>query len=177
MLSLPPHSFSLPHPSLFAQGDGTALQFNGSNYVQIPKTSQWDLGQSSFTLAAWFKTSMSGGYGNIIRYDGPTSGSLYLVRINPGNQIEFLLAGGGRASVALATPLTYTDNQWHHVAAVRDSANDIMKIFIDGNLVASVAGQGEKILSDQAMQTWQSVRQHGVLNILQEALTKSLYGM
>jgi hypothetical protein len=135
--------FLFTAPSLFAQGSGTALQFDGASYIQLPKISLWDVRQSSFTITAWFKTGTLG-YQNIVRYDGPTSGALYLMRVNTGGQIEFLIAATNRDAVALATPYSYSDGQWHHVAAVRDSSNDMMYIFIDGNLAASTSGEGIK---------------------------------
>ena len=58
-----------------------------------------------------------------------------------------------RELTSLATPLPYTDNQWHHVVAVRDAASNALHLYIDGNLVATTifSGSNEIITSATAV--------------------------
>lgn len=121
----------------FAQGKvGQAFSLDGTDdSVMIPKIAEWDFGTASFSITSWFKSGTTG-YRNIIRYDSGSAGGLWGIRFETGGKIQFLIANINRTGAGLTTPLSYSDNNWHFVAAVRDSSASKLKIYVDGSLAA-----------------------------------------
>jgi hypothetical protein len=112
------------------------------DYIQLPKVSTWDFGTSSFSITGWFKSGTAGDYRNIIRYDTASAGSgLWGVRFNPAGEVEFIIAPLSRTVYSVITTSSYADDNWHFVAAVRDSANGKLKIYIDGSPAAPDASE------------------------------------
>ncbi|WP_223285596.1 S-layer homology domain-containing protein [Paenibacillus sp. PL91] len=114
---------------------GGALAFNGGSRAEInPSATLNQTGDE--TVSFWFKTSQpSNGYYSVIRQDSRFT--------------ALQLSGGGKAQVAywpngsssnksLVFPWTYSDNNWHHYVASYGQAIGL-KIYVDGNLVASDA--------------------------------------
>ncbi|MFA5175680.1 MAG: LamG-like jellyroll fold domain-containing protein [Candidatus Nanoarchaeia archaeon] len=105
---------------------GKALQFDGSNYVNIPLP--FDGVQNQFTIEMWFKTSQAqGGYNigsDLYRHRADPNDDL-LIRLNDhddlGNPILYI-NGHIYSSVDFSDWATlydytnYADSQWHHVA-------------------------------------------------------------
>lgn len=104
---------------------GKALEFNGSNGVQI--TDADDLSLATFTIAAWIKVSNGGAWQQIVIKPERN----YSVGISPGNLIECALTQGGNYHTALSKK-TVTDGQWHHVAGTYDKK--VMRVYVDGTL-------------------------------------------
>lgn len=121
----------------------SAYQFSPNNFIDVENPTFMVLGKSSFSLSAWFNTTMTG-EGNIIRYDcidsicpSETVVMLRLGRdstgaINPG-VIEY---GECCNSVSISSKLKYNDGNWHHVVVVRDSISKSIKMYVDNRLVA-----------------------------------------
>ncbi len=112
-------------------GDG--LLFNGStNYVEIPTASSLDLGNSSFTLELWFRTT-TGGAVLSKTSPGDTGAS---ISIGTGNTSSFTLMTSETSPGTLNGSSGLQDDEWHHYAAVRDPSKDQLLIYVDGVLDA-----------------------------------------
>jgi len=118
---------------------GQAFSLDGSDdYVSIPKIAAWDFGTTSFSLMAWFKTGVSSGIRDILRYDNAYTNGIWALVVLPGGQIDFAIYNNNRVGTDCVTPLTYCDNNWHLAIGVRDSSVSTLKIYIDGFLVNEV---------------------------------------
>lgn len=140
-----PHDGTLIGDTVYADGIiGKAFSFDGvGDYVALPVSSDWDFGTGSFTINAWFKTSMSGSYGNIIRYhSGGGASGLWGLRMNQSNRVEFLIANDSGSMSLAATTTNYNDDNWHFVTVVRDGG--FLRIYIDGAVAAPEVSDGNK---------------------------------
>ena len=126
---------------------GSALKFDGNDdSVKIPETTSTDVGDltDSWTVTAWFRSATTTAFsGSIVnkRNDG-TAHAPFDVTVNSSGSVGWNIRsnGGGNGSVASAAGhATPFDLKWHHVAAVRDVANDTLYIYFDGALAGSVA--------------------------------------
>ncbi len=118
---------------------GNARFFNGtSDYVSIPSSSSLDLGNSSFTIDAWFKTTGTEG---VILRRGITNVPGYMLSIHLGRVSGMI---GNRADgtwpdtvIAVISNRTVNDGVWHHATFVRDRSSRSLSLLIDGELSAS----------------------------------------
>jgi hypothetical protein len=103
-----------------------SLIFDGTNdFVQLPQTT---LGNNA-TIEAWIKTSNAG-----------TSFRAILVRefqygifLNDNQLMTFNWSASGNVGATTYTGVTLNDNQWHHVAVVRNGmASNNTKLYVDG---------------------------------------------
>ncbi|MFJ6934766.1 LamG-like jellyroll fold domain-containing protein [Streptomyces sp. NPDC101132] len=119
----------------FGTGDGTAVQFDGDGYVQLP-----GIGQATTDVAVevWFRTTKPG----VIVGDQSTS--IAGATTTSGTWTPVLYVGadgklhGEYPSVGVtrtnASTETVTDNEWHH--AVISAKGDIQTLYLDGTQVA-----------------------------------------
>lgn len=120
---------------------GQALSFDGSNdYVQLPASNSI-LDIDTFTVEAWFKTSvnhppygvgtMEGRIVNLHRMaTASTAVSLYVEKDKIG-----LLYYTGSAHVWVKYTVDYHDGEWHHIAVTHDATT--YRLYYDGAQVAS----------------------------------------
>jgi len=109
-----------------------AYSFNGSTFIDISPSTLGAVGSGSFSLSAWF-ISGSNGLQNIARYSNCVGSQDWGVRLHNG-KVEVL----ENAPLNLVqTPLSYADNQWHHVVYVRDASSLKQQIYMDGVLVVN----------------------------------------
>jgi PKD repeat protein len=100
----------------------------------------WQPGPHTFSLEAWVRTSTTTG-GKILgfgeRNDGrsPSNGTDRHLYMNNAGQIYFGVRPDMAARIAINSPASYNDNEWHHIVGTLGS--DGMKLYVDGNLVAS----------------------------------------
>lgn len=111
--------------------------FDGNDYINVgnPANGTLALGTGSYSLSAWFKTSMgTGTTGRLISkgHWGWTAG--YSLAVVNG-KVEFGTGGGTQARSTLAnTVSTYNDDNWHLAVGIHDSINKVDKIYVDGVL-------------------------------------------
>lgn len=116
-------------------GDAAAT-FDGSGFV-ASRTEVYN--PSSYSVAAWFKTTTTDG-GTIIGFGSSRSGDSDTadrqVYIRDDGRVAFrsLSATGIGESVA-ESPGTYNDGEWHLVVATQGSEG--MRLYLDGNLAAT----------------------------------------
>jgi len=114
--------------------------YNGfsSDKIELAGTSDLNFTGTGFTLSAWVKFSGEAVTGNnypIISKHICGQESGYILMLYNG-KLTFWLAGSGGYNV-LSTPGNFTDDSWHHVAAVYDGITQ--SIYVDGVLKNSIA--------------------------------------
>ena len=109
---------------------GSALTFDGDDYVDLGNPSILDFGIYDFTLCAWVKNP---GGNNVIAKGGDQSGGIrYALQV--GTTVQLLVDDNSdKTSVSGGSGLG--DGEWHHVAGVRDGGT--LRVFIDSVEVAS----------------------------------------
>jgi len=98
------------------------------------------LGDGSFTLSAWFKTSnTSKAFMQIVTRDNNTDQGaegrrlLAISATDASSRTpEFVIFDGTNIPRATAT-LNYDDGNWHHIVGVRDVEADVLILYMDGN--------------------------------------------
>ena len=109
---------------------GSALAFDGDDYVDLGNPPVLDFGTNDFTLCCWVKNP---GGNNAIAKGGDQSGGVrYALQV--GSTVQLLVDDNSdKESVSGGAGLQ--DGQWHHVAGVRDGGT--LRVFIDSVEVAS----------------------------------------
>lgn len=116
---------------------GRAFLVDGSGFVELPASTLWNLGTSSFTVTGWFQSSTPG-YGNIVRHhDGGVADGTWGVRLTPGGQLEFLMADSSSGLVTIQSTSALNDGQWHALAAVRNAGSSELLLYVDGSPAAN----------------------------------------
>ena len=117
----------------------TAIELDGSNYVDIPWSDSIDVADGSFAAEIWFNYTEASAAGPLVwSYNlGSAGAPAVWIRTEPGsNQIRGLInshAGWG----VTATTDPYNDGEWHHLAFVRDTSKDTVTFYIDGKIDGS----------------------------------------
>lgn len=114
---------------------GKALHFvKSGSYAMVAHHSDFDFGMGSFTIEAWVRTSNQND--NRIACYGPPSGASagWFFNINGGKLTFSLETDGGIES----DENTWADDQWHHLAAFRDSQRKKLVLWADGKIIKEV---------------------------------------
>lgn len=130
---------TLGTPGVFGVGDGTAAQFNGDGYVEVPPIDQ---ATKSISVELWFRTDKPG----VLFSDqsSPMAGATTA----SGSWTPVLYIGSdGKlrgeywsypGSPSNTSPTTVTDNAWHH--AVVTAEGETQSLYLDGVQVATKSG-------------------------------------
>ncbi len=115
----------------------SAITFNGTNSATIPGNPK-----SNFTISFWVKTTATGGtgqwYNGLGLVDGEVSGVADDLGISlVGAKVGF---GVGNADITILSTTSINNGNWHHVAATRDAANGVLRLYVNGVLEASATG-------------------------------------
>ncbi|MBN2450843.1 MAG: hypothetical protein JXR77_10670, partial [Lentisphaeria bacterium] len=119
---------------------GTALRFDGSNdFVDMGDVLDWGA-SDSWTVETWFFKASAATAGQKILNKGMTTsgtpaGTGYQLRLI-NRTLEFTVTGVGTPSVASVAPEP-SPFAWHHVAGVLDRGAGELRLYIDGELVAT----------------------------------------
>lgn len=121
---------------------GNALEFDGiDDYVEHGDQASLNFGTNDFTLEAWVKAdSNQQSYTCIIEKGNPLCDGCppgYALSVD-GGKIRFSLDGSsnlGDVDKVYVDALPYLDNQWHHIAGIRNASN--IYLYLDGLQVAS----------------------------------------
>lgn len=125
-------------------GFGQAITTSSGNYIYLPDT-PFDFEKTgSFSIAAWFKSSSTSGYGAIfdkISTASPYPGYSLLFNYPSVGGLSFQIGASPAPStiVRVATPLGYNDGNWHHVAVTYDGSGTTggIKFYLDGSVVST----------------------------------------
>lgn len=123
-------------------GTNSAYYFDGvDDYLMIFDGASNNYGTSSISMAAWVKmpTVSNPQQAPIIgNYISTTTAAFNLMvgganELNPG-KLNFFARNSSGAEMNLWSTTRIDDDQWHHVAIVRNSTNDSAFLYIDGTL-------------------------------------------
>jgi hypothetical protein len=118
---------------------GQAAQFSGTNdHATIPCS----IGENSFTIAFWLKTTDIGGTGQWWAGHGLVDGKVNRTTSDFGialveGKVGF---GIGNPDTTLLSTSSVNDGFWHHVAATWNYADGTMQLYVDGVLEAAGSG-------------------------------------
>ena len=135
----------------FSGGDGGEYNYapsftaTGTNYFDTASSPSLQL--SSFSVAAWFKTSTNfasesfivnkGGVGS----DSAGQNQNYQISVTSAEVIKVGFETSTGADFFVSSPNTYNDNQWHYVVVTYDGSANLI-LYIDGVQVASKSTGG-----------------------------------
>ena len=102
---------------------GSGIQFDGGTYVEIPRSPEMELAES--TVILWLKVSSAGGRQEIFCY-----GDSYVMLINNGVFKAYIHKGGAFPRAPGSTPVQ-TDI-WYCLAMTYDSED--LKLYVNGEL-------------------------------------------
>ncbi|NBT41841.1 MAG: hypothetical protein EBT20_15470, partial [Alphaproteobacteria bacterium] len=127
-----------------------AAEFDGDkDYIELPASSTILSGDTSLTLSAWFKTSLTYdttgkgvNYGarlfSIYKTDAPAGYSSKIGLGFYGDNTDTLFIYHTPANSALTyTNSGFNDGKWHHLLCTYNATNDELKLYYDGVEVAS----------------------------------------
>jgi PKD repeat protein len=129
--------------ALLNQAD-PAVNFPGTSSTSTVQgaSTYWEPGPQTFSLEAWFKTNtlLGGkiiGFGNSKTGRSDTNNNDRTIYMTTFGNLRFGVRPDMGTRQTISSPSTYRDNNWHHVVATLDGSG--MKMYVDGNLVASNA--------------------------------------
>lgn len=118
--------------------DRHALHFDGSDYVYVPNSASLAI-SSSLTIELWARLNNPQGGAQMLLIKGNDNSGQdpYYLRVG-GNSLEFGFNTDTNSLVRVLAPIGQYDwTQYHHIAGVFDDSANLLRIFIDGNLVGS----------------------------------------
>ncbi len=114
---------------------GCALEFDGSDFMVVPHSEVFDVGEGDLTVELW----LQGGPGFVLdkREDRPPGEVGFFMQILTDGRIQFAIEVPEQyhQETAVISPDSVMDGLWHHVAGVREG--DTIHLYIDGQWVAS----------------------------------------
>lgn len=117
---------------------GGAIELDGIDFLSQPIYDKINMGENSFTIEAWVKTSDKDGYIFCIGSHNKTN-----VDGGTGNWIGLEVKNGTTFAIdddVIKSDIKgkdINDGEWHHVACVRDFVGKKMILYIDGEEAAS----------------------------------------
>jgi len=119
---------------------GGCMVFDGvDDYISIPDDASLDL-DDSFTISAWINPDDYGSFNQIVdkRVGGVSDPVNYHLRmVQTSGQLVFSVGDGVNTPILTSTEVIPVTT-WTHVMAVRDKANALLKIYINGRLAGSM---------------------------------------
>ena len=118
----------------FKNPSSNVLRLNGiDEHLKLPYTKSFDMGDGSFTVCAWVKTTL--GVGDTIQTilwtrDNDDSNKGFEFQIDDGSDRPRFILSDGSATECLGTNNSVESNKWHFVAVVVDKENNLAKIFL-----------------------------------------------
>ncbi len=116
---------------------GTALNFNGDGgKVTIPYHQTLDLTNNKLSISLWIKKEHANDDGAFIYHRVK-----YVVRIDKWGKLTFAIYNPEWSDVSINWNDRIIDTDWHHIVTTYDGS--IIKIYLDGNLMASEETSGD----------------------------------
>ena len=122
---------------VFAGGDSTAstarsCDFSGSNYLELNDHADYHFGSGNFTVECWVKGTQDGSNRNIVGQwsSGEKSWSMFWGATNQGHAAWGFKYSTDKANETQVSDILLDDNQWHHIAVVRNG--DSIYLYRDG---------------------------------------------
>jgi Concanavalin A-like lectin/glucanases superfamily len=141
-------TFGQPGPILGTPAE-TAITLSGSgNIPYATSIAGYEVGSAtSLTFGIWFKTTASGAYQALVGHGSISSAQAgYMLRLDSASQqIAAGIADGTTLVGTTPTGASWNDNAWHFALAVIDRTAQVLRVYVDGNLIqtsASISGVG-----------------------------------
>jgi hypothetical protein len=137
--SLTPVLATIGTPGAAGQGSSVQLQLGG--YVDLGNPAALNFGTGDWTIAAWFKTSMSGtgdaNKGTIVAKGGDSTGGhrYALILSETVEGVISLVTDDDVTKVVVDSSTPVNDGQWHFVVGQREGTD--LRLFIDGQVEAT----------------------------------------
>jgi hypothetical protein len=117
---------------------GKALEFNGlTTWVTVPDTPDLNFkAKESFTAMVWANiVGAPSGQGNLLAKYAVGAGTtpFYGMFHNANNKVHAYIRDSASKLVEPWSKDVINDNQWHHIALVRDTAKGKVILYVDGN--------------------------------------------
>lgn len=123
---------------------GNAVNFDGTNdRINVPHSNSLDAGTGNATWELWIKTSggVLGTHQSLMEIYGNPAGSpsshIMEIEANTG-RLRFGIRNTASVEQNIYSTTNVANNNWHHIALVRDVTGGRLKTYIDGNLEADV---------------------------------------
>lgn len=113
-----------------------AVRLLNGGRIALPSNGAYNFGTGDFTLEVWIKTTASGTL--ISRKStepGPGKGGFLLV-LSPQGNLKLATDNGSAFYEMFSQPTSALDNQWHHVAGVRQGGQ--LSLFFDGTPLPAI---------------------------------------
>ena len=109
---------------------GKALEFNGSNGVEIANPEKFDF--LTWTYVLWFRAKAAGDYPNLIgRQFANTHG--WTIHLDPaGGTFRIRIDTDGGVNQVKTVPENVRNEEWHHGAITHDDKNKELGMYING---------------------------------------------
>jgi hypothetical protein len=137
-------------------GSGMALQFEGiDDYVDLPIGTLIS-GLTSATFTTWVNTSEAGGaWQRVFDFGTGTTAYLFLCpHTTSTGPMRFAITSTGSAGESILNAPASLPNGWHHVAVVIDGSAKTMRLYLDGDSVASGATSTLPSALGKTTQNW-----------------------
>ncbi len=126
-----------------------ALEFStpAAKYVDMGTPSDFrNLGQGSYTLEAWIKTSTAGR--QVILGNWSWGYGAWVMELHSSGNLRTYVNNYGYNSTAVVA-----DGEWHHVASARDLNAGTVSMYVDGEEIYSVSGGGSAFTGPSSSRT------------------------
>jgi len=126
---------------------GEAFNINDSPGLKIGDSDDFDM-TKAVTISAWIKQTSfypDRDIKNAIVAKGGNSVRNYGLYLNDIGFLHLSYVNANGENVSIDSPVIFTPGQWTHVAAVIDTENDIMKIYINGREEATRSPSGAMV--------------------------------
>ena len=121
-----------------AMNQGSSVQITPGGYIDLGNPAALDFGTGDWTVAAWFKTGMTGtgdaNKGTIVGKGGDSGGGhrYALIMSETTEGVVSLVTDDDATKYVVDGSTTTNDDQWHFVAGQREGSE--IRLFIDGQL-------------------------------------------
>ena len=118
---------------------GTALRFDGADYVEVPHNDAYLLGDGAVSF--WFKTDSASTQQGLFSKDsdGYDTGGQLTIQLS-GSRVSATLESTGGANTVTAGTVPISSNTWYHVALT--FGQNGLNLYINGTLAATNAYRG-----------------------------------
>jgi lysophospholipase L1-like esterase len=151
-------SFDCPLPATGRVGEGQL--FSASTCIEVAGDDSFDwTNEDSYTIEFWFKkeSSMVDSQEIMVGRSNSNSTVRWMVGIKPsdGKSVAFFSMRGTiapSATLSLSSTKKIHDDEWHHIAVVRDTraGENIWKLYFDGVVEDEHAGSFNKVFNSHA---------------------------
>ena len=131
--------YQSPHSASWASGrHGSCLYFNAASTNKLDTGYTTTLSQS-LSIAFWVKAAP--GAAGVIAGIGMTDVNWRRIQFNwTGNKIRLYTRDDATNVLQYTTDATVADNAWHLVVGIVDPGNDVIRLYVDGELDGSASG-------------------------------------